>query len=46
MLAFEVSQFTHQEIELGIGDLGGVKFVVPAVVVGDLCPKFCDPVCR
>jgi hypothetical protein len=36
---FEVAQFPHEEIELGIGDLGGVEFVIEPVVTLDEIPQ-------
>ena len=42
MIPFDVSQLSHESVEVGVADLGVVERVVPLVVMGDLGPEFID----
>jgi hypothetical protein len=46
MVRFELAQFPHQEVELGVGDLRRVERVVTLVVVRDQLAELGDPTCR
>ena len=45
MFVLERPKLMHEEIEVCVGDLGGIELVVEVQMVCDLGTEFCDALC-